>query len=76
MKCFADEGVRETLQLGLPVVGAEKTDLLEGKLDLDRDPVVVTTGSREITVPLQPFEIATLAIELQESEPHTMELEP
>ena len=55
----------EVLEFGLPVLDAEKTNLLEDTLDLERDPVFVSDGGTKIKVPLLPFEIATLNIELE-----------
>ena len=72
---LSSEEVIEVLELGLPVLDAEKANLLEATLDMERDPVFVSHGGAKIKVPLQPFEIATVAIELEEPELDLMELE-
>jgi len=58
----ADVQVTETLHFEIPVLDAEKINLLEGPLWLDRAEPAVTHGGLRLQVPLAPSEIATVAI--------------
>ena len=58
----ADTEVTETLYFETPVLDAEKIDLLEGPLWMDRAEPAVTHGGLRLQVPLVPCEIATVAI--------------
>lgn len=73
---LAEVPVVEVLEFGLPVLDAEKTNLLETALDLERDPVFVSDGGTKIKVPLQPHEIATLMVELEEPDNESGETPP
>ncbi len=64
---LSDDDVTEVLNFGVPVVDAEKTSFLGGPLALENDPVFVSDGGRKIKVPLAPYEIATLVVELEPS---------
>jgi mannosylglycerate hydrolase len=71
---LSQEKISEVLEFGVPVRDAEKSNLLETSLHIERDPVFVSDGGTRIKVPLLPHEIATVIIELEE--PLTMELKP
>ncbi len=58
----ADTVVTETLKFEIPVLDAEKINLLEGPLLMDRAEPAVTHGGLQLKVPLGPSEIATVAI--------------
>jgi mannosylglycerate hydrolase len=58
----ADVPVTETLHFESPVLDAEKINLLEGPLWMDRAEPAVTHGGLRLQVPLAPCEIATVAI--------------
>ena len=58
----ATEMVTETLHFDEPVLDADKIDLLEGPLEIDRAEPAVTHGGMRLQVPLAPCEIATVAI--------------
>jgi len=58
----ADDQVTETLHFETPVLDAEKINLLEGPLWMDRSEPAVTHGGQQLQVPLRPCEIATVAI--------------
>ncbi len=58
----ADAAVIETLHFEIPVLDAEKINLLEGPLLMDRGEPAVTHGGLRLRIPLEPHEIATVAI--------------
>jgi alpha-mannosidase len=58
----ADAEVTETLHFEAPVLNAEKINLLEDPLWMDRAEPAVTHGGQRLQVPLAPCEIATVAI--------------
>ena len=65
----ADDQVTETLHFDMPVLDAEKVDLLEGPLEMDRAEPAVTHGGMRLQVPLAPCEIATVAIAFESRDP-------
>ena len=58
----ATEKVIETLHFDVPVLDADKINLLEGLLEIGRAEPAVTHGGMRLQVPLAPCEIATVAI--------------
>ncbi len=65
---LADVPLVEDLNLGLTVLAARKTGLLEQDLPVARAVVAVADGGRRVHVPLAPHEIATVLLTLAEDE--------
>lgn len=64
----AAESVTEKLRCGLPVLDAAKVGILQDDVPEDRPPPRVHADKSAVTVPLLPFEIATLALRLEKKE--------
>ncbi len=65
---LSEEQVQEVLHIGLPALDATKVGLREDQLTVDRSNATVTHGGNQICIPLAPFEIATVIIELNEQD--------
>jgi mannosylglycerate hydrolase len=63
--------VTEVLEFGPLVVDAEKVGFLGGPPEIHEQPVFVSEGGEKLRVPLAPFEIATILVELENSTPET-----
>ena len=63
---LSEDEVTEELDFDLMVVDADKTGLLQGPLDLEFEPVFVSDGGEKLKIPLAPFEIATVLVELDD----------
>ena len=61
---LSGDEVSEILEFGQMVVDAEKTSFLDGPLDIENEEVFVSDGGEKIKVPLDPYEIANLIVEL------------
>jgi alpha-mannosidase len=61
---LSGDDVSEILEFGQMVVDAEKTSFLDGPLDIENEEVFVSDGGEKLKVPLEPYEIANLIVEL------------